>query len=1003
MRSTDAKKQPKARISRPSLGMLIALSVWGSFTCPTSSAQPVLNFPGSEPGGSYPNDLYYVALEIYRDGDLEIAIDRFDNALSRSRKDVNGRWIDSIPVHAMLAECYWHAGNLPACQANLDQVFQLAIRHRGWLGRIDWNGTLQANVVRSQTRGLWPGAAAVRVLPTSRRASFLSGQQVTEQSLAQGGTFENLNIKSIDAIEIMRGVALASYRRRVIMGTLAKQDPLATELLEATKYPAQLNSAFGKSLIGAMRGAERFGVVDDARVTTEAAKYATYQNGVHPLSPALLLCRTSVAAGAEQWMATPQIAETVANAAAALEQPELVGEAMQLAAGCATPATARTVANLGRTAATGLSRRSRLASLHCLIAAADASVTAGDATGAAELIRQAQTLSARRDVVQPRLDAYGGYVAARLAALNGGSFGMATASDVDQSIASVSRFAFERTFRGRPVPSMPRVYQLQSVTRMAGASGGGESVIAEYCRQIPADVWRRDPVDGIAASLVDKSAPLTTWLGMALGDSDGGAFLQRLDVVLADRFLRRLALGGRLAQVRTLACAPETALQGLAQDFLKKAPPSLVKLRAAVTQPVPADRNAAIAQSDAQESLATQLALERIDLPRVTPKPLDPNPAADPKPFADRLPRQVALLTFTMIGNRLVGTFTADGQTDLWTVGGAGRLTAEIGNLLKGIGVGKNRGNRLPEDDSWKEWSAKVGTRLFPESVQSKLGEFEKLVIVPDGLLWYLPFELLPAGEGDDTTLGGIVEVRYAATPGSAFNALMPPSTGPTVALVGGSFFVPQDSEANEGVVVSILDRLDGPRRLGVIDKVPSSLIGDGVGVLAVGSARGVDPAEPLAFSVGSYDAGSPMGSLKAWMRLPAATPRSVVLSGFRTPVEAGQMGNGTEIFLTLNGLQAAGVRDVLLSRWPVGGQSTATMLRELLPEIPFAGMSAAWHRSRGVLKETELDPAGEPLIPKSQHDREGVTGGMPLFWAGYLVASPIQWDDLTGDAAVDP
>jgi hypothetical protein len=78
-----------------------------------------------------------------------------------------------------------------------------------------------------------------------------------------------------------------------------------------------------------------------------------------------------------------------------------------------------------------------------------------------------------------------------------------------------------------------------------------------------------------------------------------------------------------------------------------------------------------------------------------------------------------------------------------------------------------------------------------------------------------------------------------------------------------------------------------------------------------------------------------------------------------------------------------------MVSRWAVGGESSAIALRELVQELPFTGMQAAWTRARSVLRRSELNPAGEPLLMKAEHGLEGLTGDQPLFWAGYLLSSP--------------
>ena len=144
-----------------------------------------------------------------------------------------------------------------------------------------------------------------------------------------------------------------------------------------------------------------------------------------------------------------------------------------------------------------------------------------------------------------------------------------------------------------------------------------------------------------------------------------------------------------------------------------------------------------------------------------------------------------------------------------------------------------------------------------------------------------------------------------------------------------------------------------------------------------------------MLMSVAPYDQSSAYGTLAAWMRFPVQCPRTVVLFGMRTPVDVGQMGTGDEIFTTLCALHSAGVRSVLVSRWAVGGESSAIALREFVQELPFTGMNASWHRARSVLRHSELNPAGEPLLIQAEHNLEGLTGDQPLFWSGYLVSSP--------------
>ncbi len=128
------------RLSR--LGLLLAfVCAVNIFSWPNASQAQII-----APGGmgqlsqnSYPNDQYFLALNIYREGDLASAAEAFNDALGLCRKDPNGRWIDAIPVYAMLGECFYQVGDLPAAMENIDAALALAIRHRGWMAALDFN------------------------------------------------------------------------------------------------------------------------------------------------------------------------------------------------------------------------------------------------------------------------------------------------------------------------------------------------------------------------------------------------------------------------------------------------------------------------------------------------------------------------------------------------------------------------------------------------------------------------------------------------------------------------------------------------------------------------------------------------------------------------------------------------------------------------------------------------------------------------------------------------
>lgn len=937
---------------------------------------------GIEPSGQYPSAKYYVALQAYRAGDLESAAQLCENAMRDGYRDIRGRWIDSIPALALMAECHWHLGDLVTARQHVDHVFQIAIRNRGWLGRIDWQSSIMPGASLAKSSRLWPEAKAVNLVPVADRIMYSSGKQLTPGDLVNGGTIEEPNLRTMDLVEIMRGLAIASYRRRVILGPLSENDSLSAGLLESTKYPANLQIPAARAMIGALRTTGYFTNHDGKRCLAEGATSTTFGGGAHPLTAVSMLSQVYVIAGTDKPEAAVPLAINLVHYCGALDQPEFIGPAMALAAGCATPEQSSSVRQVATNIATTLFRRYDLAALHCLIAGADAAITGGDLDSAGTMLGQARSMLGRRSVTQPRLKSYADYVSARLAAARGSSIGVVKATDVDQALQQVAGFALNNRSRKSKLVSMPRIYQLNLIQQALGSSLGGTSsdeLLKEFCDDPPPEVWRRDVVDALSLCLVDRAVAHMARINIASSRGYAEPTLQAVDAMLSARFNQRLPLGGRVAQIRTLARSEDALLDKALIEFRDKAGKAFKEVRAgamAAGDPSPA-------MADALESKAVSVALSRVHLPAAMPPLLD-----EKLPIAT-LPPRTGLLTFTAVGNKLIGTMSVNGKVTMWNVAGSGRLPSQIGKVLKGFGVGKTRGNRLPEDESWREDAVILRRHLMPDDSMIRPDAFDELIIVPDGALWYLPFEVLPLREATDPLIGDKIAVRYAATPGLAIKPVAMPPISRAVGIASGLFFSPRDPDQNTATVQTLLDSVDDPVRLPEANDAPTGLMGNKLGHLVVAAPRMPKPKTPFMMSVSHHDEDSPYGTLAAWMRFPAHVPRSVILPGYRTSVDVGQMGNGDELFLTLCALNAAGVRSVMLSRWAAGGESTAIAMRELLQELPFTGMNAAWARARMVLRRAELDPVGEPLLTKADQEVENLTGDQPLFWAGYMISSP--------------
>ncbi len=971
--------------------------------------------------GTDPMQIYYDAMQAYRDGDIDNAIRGFEYAARSARTDVNGKWVDAIPGRVMLAECYWQLGHLPACRVQLDEAARIAIRNRGWIGQLDFSVLNPGAQIKQATNNLWPEVAAVRLLPLPRSIPIQRGQAVTESSLAAGGVIESPNIQNIDALEIMHSIAVLMHRRRVLLGPLAVDDPLSRELLEATKMPSGVNHPLARSLLHAMRGCEYFAIGEDKTVIDRASKYAS-PGGVHSNTPVLMLCALKIASGGDDTgKLNPESralmvasASQITNAAAALEQYEWIGEALQIAVGVADPAGLAGVEQTAVLAGRSLVRQSRLASLHCYLVAADAAVSAGRHAVGAEHFQSAIALATRRDVELPRLEAYGAYIAARLAAAKGQPIGSSGGSDMASALKAVADFVLDRRDQRRRVISMPFMYQADIVLAGLGGNVGNQSakrILSGYAGPVGISLWRQDPLNALAATYFDDSAMHSALMKMASMENNGPEVLRQSDRVLAKRLTSRLPLQGRMLQLRTLATSPADTLWPSGRGLLADAPPAFTRLRektlASIQVPALGDN---VLERSAPAALAMEAELSDLTLSRLAVPEI--NPPAIATTDVVEVPDGVALLTFVVDSGKIFATATRDGTTRTWMVPAANRLPAMVNRLLQDVGVSRNRGKRLPDsDEGWKSAADKLRSFLMPESSGWSEEGLEKIIVVPDGQLWYLPFELLPARamaavkEGDDAgsevtvpLWADSLQIEYAPTPGFALRSVGAATTSERIAMVASTFFALRDSEANQAMIDDVIMPAQDPLVTTPAKAPPTQNIGLDIGHLLVAAPVTPNVSDALSTHVIPVDnsSGRTAGrgdwdALRDWIRYPASGPQSVVIAGLRTSATTTKLGDGSELFFPLAALRASGVREVAVSRWPTGGSSAVTVLTEIVNEIPHTSLAAALRRGTMMLRQAELSTSREPLLGKPDTDVPAIPGDTPLFWSTYLSTGSLE------------
>jgi hypothetical protein len=362
-------------------------------------------------------------------------------------------------------------------------------------------------------------------------------------------------------------------------------------------------------------------------------------------------------------------------------------------------------------------------------------------------------------------------------------------------------------------------------------------------------------------------------------------------------------------------------------------------------------------------------------------------------------PRQL-LLSFRWSDAGLVGMLESRERFATWQVRQAAGLPGEIASLAKGLCLfdadAPVVAARLAEGD-WRGSAERIERMLFENSRVTLAEGIDELVIVPDGWLWYVPFELLPIGSagdpaGDRPLLRDLCRVRYAPTRSLAVMPRDDRGPGP-VGLQFGRIArgEKEDSEATADAVrqvvpsgsVAVLGGAGVPAAVAaaacdtlvVLDAIPAEGPPSGWPLVAAGGGRG---AKPL--------------TIGEWLSPPAKRPTRVLVPGLATALAGGLAKPpprpGDELFFASTDLLAAGAQTVVLSRWPMGGKACGDLVTEFLRAAvggPAEPAAEAWQRAVDVVIAEPPDAAREPRIREA--DAAPLTAPLhPIFWSGYML-----------------
>jgi tetratricopeptide (TPR) repeat protein len=941
---------------------------------------------------------YYIAMVPYIDGDYQNAARGFQDAAKAGIRSTEGRWVDSICYHTMLGECFYQMGDNAKALEQYDSALKLAVFHINWMLRIEFPDLIEPSASTVQATINW----GIKQRPTrlGRIAEVmysLQGRPDNQTVLDRtGGVIMPPELYPLNVKEIVRCTALAIYRRHQIMGPLCQHDPFTGQLVAALARRPTRPNHWSQGWISCQLGLAYASAGKAEQAVSELTKSLALAGQFdHDLTALGLLKLGELAFDQGQYANAASLFLECTFAAAAFEQYHLMREAFRWGLVTHFVSGQKGLYAPLEPASVWARRDSRALQAWLMLLLAENYAAVGNTAQASRALSQVSQATGTRDMRSGELGAYFNYQSAAVdfqgGNLSGGTKTLKLAMNFMQA-------------------SSRRLFQINLADRfyVSGAFSQrvADDVFSDVLREPTSSDWSVNPMETLAVVLTPHPLPIQHWFDVAMQRKDFEKALDISDLLRRHRFYSTLPVGGRVLALRWVLEAPDSLLDQASllqrQDLLGRYPvyaqlsaqaaaigQKLEALPPVPTDPVVAGEQGKLLDQLAQISLKQEAAIQDLALRREPSNFVFP-PHASAKEIQQGMTEDQLALAFLLSDMGLTAFAVSKDKITAWQVEKPAELNEKIGNLLKQIGLTGSRYGVDPAvllDDSWKATSAELLQTLTDNADAAAWSPYRELIVVPESFLWYVPFEALHLKSGGDSKplISGL-RVRYAPTLGLINSAGQPSKPKAETVVVTGQMYAGQDRQVTMDAYKEINAVLPDSSQL--TDRLPApaafySSVLDRLIVLSDQQrGRGVYAWAPMCL-----DRDRAGNSLDSWFALPWRSPAEIVLPGFHSAAEnaLSQGGDGNDIFLAACGLMATGARSILISRWPVAGQSTYDLIREYAQELPYTSAAEAWQRSVQVARHQPIDPALEPRL-KAAGPQTNLTAGHPFFWAGFAL-----------------
>ncbi len=963
-------------------------------------------------GGQVPPPMYFDAMTFLNEGDYAEALRIFDSCYRSAMRFGTRRFMDSVCYLAMMGECYYHMGQYDKAYENYTAAVELALSYPTWLQQVTLPPTgptpLSSAVNRPVPWGQRTRNTALAQLPSTGLYTY--AQIIVDPKLQEQGAIVPQEARSINVAEVIRCTALALRRRQELLGPLCLADPLsrAAAGVFSAQYtlPNHWSQCWGDLLGGISAVAD--GRTNTAiplltRATTASGKFE------HQLSAVALIELSKLALARADYTAARTFLLEASCDAFYYGDASLLEEAFRLLSVAHLVSRSQEVdpTVLQALAWAKTKRLSQLqASLDLMVA--EQALAAGNVAAAITALDDAHSVISRRQMANGRLGVKLAYLrAAALLRSDAVGQGETALNALLPSIHRCSLWLFQ-------LNRLSRVYGSGQISLRGPITPRTAHELYSLVLRDPTNLdWATDPMECLAVMTAPHLPLYEQWFAIAWQRKQWEDAIEIADRARRHRFQSSLPWGGRLDALRRLLESPENVLDNQARlerkNLLARFPQyAALSQRSQQLQnelisasPIPqnADEQQALQKrwetlTDVirqQESILRSMLVDREAIGVPFP------PVVKLKEIQNRLPEGTVLWSFFASGNNLFVFFIAKDRYDTWQVrGGLLATQRQVGQFLLSLGLqDANREFSLKDlsDTAWQQPAVNLTNELVAGSSADLTADFPELIIVPDGILWYLPFEALHVKvNGEVLPLIAKHRIRYAVT--SSLGVSFQPTSSvpqPRTLIYLGRLNPQEDAAVLEKRAQLLLQSVPGAVVLSTSAvTAPPTLLGKLFDELIVlDDLQGTYT--PYAWAPLSW--GRTGVTLADWLNLPYRAPQLVILPGYHTPTESALRKSegtptGQEIALALTALQGMGSKTLVVSRWRTGGGTMTSILKEFLQEYPQTSAAAAFQRALLLASSEPLDPNDEPRVQKKAPEKQ-IVKSHPFLWANmFLVDS---------------